>query len=77
MRTAFIGMFGVASAVEGYLFANMNPVIRIVSLAGGLLLITPGTATDIAGVALVLLVMAFQKARSKKANSAQSCGNCN
>ena len=75
--TAFIGMFGVASAVEGYLFANMNPIVRIVALAGGLLLIIPGAATDIIGVVLVLLVMAFQKARSKKANSASSCGNCN
>lgn len=75
--TAFIGMFGVASAVEGYLFANMNPIVRIVALAGGLLLIIPGAATDIIGVVLVLLVLAFQKARSKKANSASSCGNCN
>ena len=75
--TAFIGMFGVASAVEGYLFANMNPIVRIIALAGGLLLIIPGAATDIIGVVLVLLVMAFQKARSKKANSANSCGNCN
>ena len=75
--TAFIGMFGVASAVEGYLFANMNPIIRIIALAGGLLLIIPGAATDIIGVILVLLVMAFQKVRSKKANSANSCGNCN
>ena len=75
--TAFIGMFGVASAVEGYLFANMNPIVRIIALAGGLLLIIPGAATDVIGVVLVLLVMAFQKARSKKANSANSCGNCN
>ena len=75
--TAFIGMFGVASAVEGYLFANMNPIVRIIALAGGLLLIIPGAATDIIGVVLVLLVLAFQKARSKKANSASSCGNCN
>ena len=75
--TAFIGMFGVASAVEGYLFANMNPIVRIIALAGGLLLIIPGAATDIIGVVLVLLVLAFQKARSKKANSANSCGNCN
>ena len=75
--TAFFGMFGVASAVEGYLFANMNPIVRIIALAGGLLLIIPGAATDVIGVVLVLLVMAFQKARSKKANSANSCGNCN
>ena len=70
-------MFGVASAVEGYLFANMNPVIRVIALVGGLMLIVPGDATDVIGIALIVLVMAFQKARSKKANSAGSCGNCN
>ena len=75
--TAFIGMFGVASAVEGYLFANMNPIIRIIALAGGMMLIIPGIATDIAGISLVALVFVFQKIRSKKANSANSCGNCN
>ena len=75
--TAFIGMFGVASAVEGYLIANMNPVIRVIALVGGLMLIVPGVATDVIGIALIVLVMAFQKARSKKANSAGSCGNCN
>ncbi len=74
--TAFIGMFGVASAVEGFLFSSMNPIVRILSLVGGLMLIKPGTLTDIIGVVLVLLIMAFQKARSKKANSASSCGNC-
>ncbi len=74
--TAFTGMFGVAAAVEGFLFANMNPIIRVISLVGGLMLIIPGATTDIVGVVLVLLVMAFQKARSKKANSASSCGNC-
>ncbi len=74
--TAFTGMFGVAAAVEGFLFANMNPIIRVISLVGGLMLIIPGATTDIVGVVLVLLVMVFQKARSKKANSASSCGNC-
>jgi UPF0716 family protein affecting phage T7 exclusion len=41
------------------------------------MLIVPGVATDVIGIALIVLVMAFQKARSKKANSASSCGNCN
>lgn len=65
--TAFVGMFGVASAVEGYLFAHMNPLVRILSIAGGLMLIIPGIQTDVIGVVLVGLVFAFQKLRSKKA----------
>ena len=33
-----IGIFALAAALEGYCFANMNAVIRIVIAAGGLLL---------------------------------------
>ena len=42
--TAFIGIFALAAALEGYCFANMNAVIRIVIAAGGLLLIHPALA---------------------------------
>ena len=37
--TSLIGIFGVSSGLEGYLFAKMNPVIRAVFVIGGLMLI--------------------------------------
>ncbi|MBQ5368927.1 MAG: TRAP transporter permease [Peptococcaceae bacterium] len=64
--TAFAGMFGVAIAVEGYIYANVNPILRLVSLAGGLMLIIPGIVTDICGVALIAVVILLQKARANK-----------
>ncbi len=64
--TAFIGMFGVAIAVEGYVYANVNPILRLVALAGGLMLIIPGTITDIGGVVLVGIVLVLQKMRAKR-----------
>ena len=64
--TAFAGMFGVAIAVEGYMYANVNPILRLVALAGGLMLIIPGIVTDIGGVALIAIVIFLQKARAKK-----------
>ena len=68
--TALIGMTGVAAATEGYLFAKMNPIVRIISLVGGLMLIIPGLQTDIGGLALVLCAAAIQKISSKKQTKA-------
>ena len=45
--TALMGMTGVAAATEGYLLTKMNPIIRVISLVGGLMLIIPGAQTDI------------------------------
>lgn len=64
--TAFIGIFGVAAALEGYLFAKLNPVLRIVIAAGGLLLIIPGIVTDLAGLAVVVIVAVIQKGIARR-----------
>lgn len=64
--TALAGMTGVAAATEGYIFAKMNPLIRIVSLIGGLLLIIPGIYTDLGGLALLSIAFVFQKLSSRK-----------
>ncbi len=58
--TAVIGIFGVSAALEGYLLKNMKWYERILSAAGGLLLIYPGLTTDMVGIALVGLVFAIQ-----------------
>lgn len=64
--TAFIGIFALAAALEGYCFANMNAIIRIVIAVGGLLLIHPALATDLVGLILVFASLAFQYILSKK-----------
>ncbi len=64
--TSCIGVFGVAAALEGYCFANMNPVIRIVMAAGGLMLIHPALATDLVGLGLVVVCLAVQYMQGKK-----------
>ena len=57
--TSFIGMFAIAAAIEGYLFMPLNPVFRILLAAAGLALIYPGWVTDVAGIAVVVLIGAF------------------
>ena len=47
--TAVLGMFGVAVAMNGFLYVKLNPIFRILFMGGGLLLLVPGIWTDIAG----------------------------
>ena len=58
--TSIIGIFGISSALEGYLLRNMPWYQRILSAAGGLLLIYPGIVTDLIGLALVGVVVLLQ-----------------
>ena len=64
--TSFVGIFAVAAALEAYLFHHMPWYLRIVSLVGGLMLIYPGTVTDIAGIVLVALMVLAQYSTAKK-----------
>lgn len=67
--TAIIGIFGLASGLEGYCFTDMNKIIRVLTVIGGLLLIYPGIATDGIGFVLVIGSLAFQylSSRTRKA----------
>ena len=67
--TAFIGIFAVAASLEGYLMHHMPWYLRVVSLAGGLLLIDPGIATDVVGIVLVALMVLIQFTSAKKAKA--------
>ena len=44
----------------------MNPLVRIISLIGGLMLIIPGIQTDIGGLVLVGIAFVAQKIRSNR-----------
>ena len=58
--TSFIGIYAVSASLEGYFLHHMRWYERIVSAAGGLLLIYPGIATDVIGVGLVASVLVSQ-----------------
>ena len=64
--TSLVGICGVSAGLEGYFFHNMKMYQRIVSALGGVLLIYPGIATDIVGLALVLGVLAIQFVEKRK-----------
>ena len=58
--TSLVGMFGVAIGMQGYAKGKVHWALRLVSVAGGLLLIYPGIVTDTIGLVLVGGVIAFQ-----------------
>ncbi len=51
--TSLIGIFGVSAALEGYVFCDMNALVRIAMAAGGILLIDPKPLTDLIGIILI------------------------
>ena len=64
--TSFVGIFAVSAALEGFFLGHMAWYERIVSVAGGLLLIYPGIVTDVIGLALVAIVAVIQFINKKK-----------
>ncbi len=70
--TAMMGLFGVAVALNGFLFKHkVNIVLRLVLVAGGLCMMIPGTMTDIIGCVVVLAICAFQWFLGKKAGNGE------
>lgn len=70
--TSTIGMLLIAISMVGYFMRDTNMILRLVCAAGGLLLIIPGTVTDLIGLAVLVAVYLLQKAenaRDKKALS--------
>lgn len=70
--SSLIGIFAVSAALEGYFFTKMPWYQRIISVAGGLLLIYPGIVTDSIGLGLVAVVVLLQligKRSRKPANA--------
>ncbi|MBQ2454430.1 MAG: TRAP transporter large permease subunit, partial [Lachnospiraceae bacterium] len=67
--TSLVGVAGVAAALEGYLFTDMSIVDRLMLIAGGLLMIFPGTTTDTVGLVLIAAAVVLQKLRVSKARS--------
>ena len=73
VATSIIGMFGVSMGLEGYCMKKLNIVFRIASILAGLLLIYPGTITDIIGIVIVagIMVEQYVTTKTKKAVAAE------
>jgi TRAP-type uncharacterized transport system fused permease subunit len=58
--TAVVGVLALAAGLEGWLLLQAAWWQRALWIGGGLLMIVPGLATDLAGLALVSIPLASQ-----------------
>ena len=70
--SATLGMLSIASGLMGYLIHDLKWISRIALIAGGLLMIIPGTASDLAGFAVLAAIFVLQTIENKKEKKAAS-----
>ena len=68
--SATLGMASIASGFMGYLIHDLKWYSRIALVAGGLLMVIPGTVTDLAGLAILIVILLIQRAENKKEKKA-------
>ena len=67
--TSLLGIFGVAAALNGFLYKKINPLFRFIMAVGGLCMMIPGTVTDLIGLVLVAGICVYQYLSAKKDRS--------
>ena len=65
--SALLGIFGVAAALNGFLYRPIPALLRVAMAVGGLGMMIPGTATDIAGFVLVVGSVLYQRFSARRA----------
>ena len=65
--TSLMGIYGIAAALNGFLFRPINILFRAGLLVGGLCMMIPGTLTDLVGLVLVVGIYILQRSGAKKA----------
>jgi TRAP transporter 4TM/12TM fusion protein len=64
--SSLLGLFGVATALNGFLYRPVNPLLRLLLAVGGLGMMVPGLASDIIGLAIVVGTILFQRSGAKR-----------
>ena len=65
--TSLMGIYGIAAALNGFLFRPLNMVFRVGLALGGLCMMIPGTVTDLVGLVVVGGLYVFLRSSAKKA----------
>ena len=67
--SSLCGLFSLSMALEGFLKSKIQLWLRIICAVAGLLLIFPGTVTDLIGFSVTAAVILFSSVQNKKALS--------
>lgn len=66
-HSALLGLFGIAAALNGYLYKKIPVLFRVALIAGGLSMMIPGTLSDVAGLIVVGGIVLIQRMSGQKA----------
>lgn len=72
--TALIGMVAMSASMIGYFIVDVSWPERILLGIGGLMMIDPGSMTDIAGLILLGILIAYQYHKKRKMKQVGSAG---
>ena len=64
--SSLIGLFGVAAALNGFLYRKINPLFRLLLVVGGLGMMVPGTLTDVTGLAIVVGIVLWPRMSAQR-----------
>ncbi len=64
--TGIIGIVCLGASAEAYMRTSMNAVERILAFVAAILMVKPGTLTDLIGISLLVFVVISQTAKVKK-----------
>ena len=64
--SAIVGLVGIGAGFIGYLNGKLTPLLRLISVAGGLCLVIPDYATDLVGVGVIIAVVIVTGIINKK-----------
>ena len=64
--SALLGIFGVAAALNGFLYRPVPVLLRLLLAIGGLGMMIPGTASDITGFVLVVGIVLYQRYSARR-----------
>lgn len=65
--SAVIGVLDFGIALQGFFTSKCNPIERVLFFVSGMLLIIPGTSTDIIGFAFTVLLLVLHRRKMPKA----------
>ena len=64
--SALLGLFGIAAALNGYLYKKIPVLFRAALIIGGLCMMIPGTLSDVAGLIVVGGITLIQRMSARK-----------
>lgn len=64
--SALIGLFGVAAALNGFVYKKIPMLFRLAMAAGGLCMMIPGTASDVVGLVMVGGIVLIQRMSTRR-----------